>query len=1239
MDKTTSTNYYKKRYLAFISAIIAVIVVLMGYFYYKYEEKLIVNNQKQDLEAIAELKIEQINKWMEEKIQNADNVSKNQYSLKEIDDLINGKGEPGLRDAIINRLKYRVKSFQYENIYLTNPEGKVILSADPNDNSIDTAFSKDIKLAREKRVTMFSDFRFRSTHNKIHLLVISPNINSKNELLGFLVFAIDPAEYLFPLIQKWPTESKTAETTFYEKDGTDILIINELRHQPNTALKLRIPMSNVELPAVQAVYGARGLVDGVDYRGHKVLAYVTQIKGTDWYINAKIDKDEIFAELKYRAYFISIVVILMVLFTGTLAAFVYNAKQRFILQSLIEKDNELRKSQELLTVMGSVAKIGGWEFDAVTKKGSWTKEVAMIHEVNPEDLTDADFGISFYVNDSKEKIVNAINEAIEKGLPYDLELEMVTAKGNHKWVRTIGEPLKENGKVIKLQGSFQDITESKLAKELLRESEEKYRILFESNNDGISIFYPNPDGTVSNFVDVNEAAAKMLGFTKEEYKQLSVMDLGEDVSTDVLLERQKALMANKTVNTETRIKHKSGKWIDVEITITTIIYNNRIAIMNIVRDISERKRAIEALENSEERLRLAMQATNQGWLELNIQTSEILVSDSYMEILGYKHGELDSSLNNWLENLHPEDLDGMQFKFKECVESGEVRSMEYRRKTKSGDWKWLRSVGKVVEYDAKGNPLKMSGTHMDISARKLAEEELRVSEENFTNLVESMPEGYYRSTPEGKFLYVNPAFVKMLGFDSKEELLNVYIPSTLYFTEQDRNEFANTREDFISEFEMYRLKRKDGTEIWLEDYCRYIKDENGNTLFHEGVCRDITARRKADEELIKAKERAEELSRIKSNFLANMSHELRTPMVGILGFSEVLQNSLEDEELKHYAGIIHKGGTRLMDTLNLILNISAIELDNVKVTNEEFDLISEVKEVLEIFNRIAAQKNLSLSYESGFDKKLINSDRKIVSQILNNLVNNAIKYTTEGSVLVKVEDLNKNNLTYVAVKVIDTGIGIPEDKRQLIWEEFRQVSEGLSRGFEGTGLGLSITKKFIDMIGGDIFIEESLPGVGTTFTVLVPVDEIIKEKIDSGIKTPKSITGINAGKTLPSILYVDDDSMSVDLVKVLVKSICNIDSAVNGMQAIEKARTKKYDVILMDINLGKDIDGLETTAEIRKISGYENTPVIAVTALAMKYDREKFLAKGCTHYISKPFLKEEFVSLVSEVLAENAVHK
>lgn len=1510
-----SNIWHRKRYLAVISLVIAIIVLISGYYFYRFEEKHIVDERHRELKSIAELKINQMKKWMNENIVNADNVSKNPYSLKEIEDLISGKGQPDLKNIIANRLKYRVESFKYENIYLIDKEGKVLLSAIKDTFGLPTVFYQDIEKAFAERKTMFSDFRYCSHHNSIHLMVISPNISANQELLGFLIFQINPYDYLYPLLLDWPTESESAETILFERENNHALILSETKARKNNLLDLKIPLTETSYPAVQGVNGARGIVSGVDYIGKNVLAYLTEIKGTDWLMVSKIDEDEIFAELKFRAYFIIVITTLVILFTGTLAAFIYNAKQRTILQNLVDKETALDRSESLRAVMGSIAKIGGWEFNTETKEGTWTKEVALIHDLDPDRKTNVEIGISFYINDSKEKIINAINNAIENGTPYDLELEMITQKGNHKWVRTIGEAIIENGKVVKVQGSFQDITERKMADEALRESdekfrvllqdvnsvaiqgydmngitnywnkaseklygytdeealgkslldtiipdvlkegvqsaikqmletgtaipsgelllkkkdgtlisvfsthvflkrknkepefycidvdiserknleetqsflikcgsqgesffpslakfisetlkmeyvcidklesdklvaktiavynkgvfednvtyclqdtpcgevvdksicifprdvakifpkdlvlqemkaesyigatlfdskgkpigliavidskplensrlneailkmiairaagelermqaekelkasEEKYKVLFESNYNGISIFYGNPDGTISNFIEVNEAAAKMIGYTKEEMLNLSILDIGDNVTFELIKKQQALLMEKDFINTELRIRHKSGKWIDVEITITTIIYNNRIAVVNIVHDITERKRAMELLKDKEEKLRLAMEVTNQGWFELNIQTGEVLVSDEYKKIIGYGEEEFNSNLDSWFDNIHPSDKELVQIKFNECINTKQSCTVEYRRRAKNGNWVWIRSVGKVVEYDNENKPLKMSGTHADISDKKIAENKLRLQEENFRNLVESMPEGYYKSTPKGKFIYANNAYVKMMGYDSIDELLSVDIPSTLYFKEEDREFYNNEREHFTNEFEMYRLKKKDGSEIWLEDYCRYIKDENGNTIMHEGVCRDITARRKAEEELIKAKEKAEELNRIKTNFLSNMSHELRTPMVGILGFSEVLKKLAADDEQKHYAEIINKSGTRLMDTLNLILNISSIDANKDVLNIKKLNLTEEIKDTLKLFDKSAEQKNLKLEFTASEKELYINGDKKLIFQILNNLINNAIKYTKKGGVNIIAEKHIKGLKVYAKTSITDTGIGIPNNKQDLVWEDFRQASEGLSRGFEGTGLGLSLTKKLVEKLGGEIYIASSVENKGTTFTLLLPIfeeHELYLHK-PSNIKMQKENTGSLTGNL--KFLYVDDDILSVEFVKLLIKPFGTVDVSTNGIDGIEKAKTNRYDIILMDINLGKNIDGIETTEIIRTIKGYELTPVIAVTALAMQEDKEEFLRRGCTHYISKPFLKEDFTELIKRVSEE-----
>ncbi len=973
---------------------VAVTAVIAGYLFYRYEEKNILENKHQELKAISELKVSQIEKWMDDKIINADNMSRNPYSIKEIEDLISGRGAPDLKDVILSRLKYRKQSFNFEEIYLTTPDGKELLTTADKQNHIDSVFLQDIRESLEIKKTKFSDFRFCNIHNRIHILLISPNLDKNNNVIAFFIFQINPYEYLYPLIQNWPTNSKTAETLLIEQDGNEVIFLNELRYKENSALSLRFPIDNYkDLPAIKAIKGERGVVEGIDYRGKEVLAYITQIKGTKWYMISKTDKGEILSELKVSGMLIGVIIVLIILLTGAVAASLYNSRQKLILKRLVE--------------------------------------------------------------------------------------------------------LKAEGEI-----------EKKLADEKIRDSEEK--------------------------------------------------------------------------------------------------------------------------------LRLALQATKQGWYEYDIPSGSTKVSEEYEKMLGYEPGEIKSNIDYFFENVHPYDIDSVKMALKDCFDSGEIRSIEYRRKMKNGGWKWLRTLGKVIEYSEDGKPLKITGTHTDIDERKRTEEILRTSEENFKNLVEKMPDGYYRSTPEGKFLYVNPAFVEMLGYENEEELLKVNIPESLYFDEAERDSFENESEEFTSDYEVYRLKKKDGSEVWVEDHCRYHKDENGKVIMHEGVCRDITTRKKAEEELRIAKEKAEELSRIKTNFLANMSHELRTPMVGILGFAEVLMNSIKDEEQRNYAEIIYNGGTRLMETLDLILNISAIEMNKVKIYKEQFNVIDLINEIAKSFEIFSGKKNLFLRTESVRKEILLKTDKRILRQILNNLTNNAIKYTEKGGVVIKADTEESKGENYLIIKVQDTGIGIPEDKIDLIWEEFRQVSEGFGRTFEGTGLGLSITKKFTEMLGGKIYVESSEVGKGTTFVLQLPLNanSVETPEISKKKGTNEDIKFEN--KIFPDILYVEDDAMSVELVRILLKNICNLDIAKKAEEAIELVRNKKYDLILLDINLGMGMSGIEIIEKVRETDNYAKIPIIAVTALAMKDDKDYFLSKGCDYYISKPFSKSEFLDLIKKALSQKS---
>jgi CheY-like chemotaxis protein len=380
--------------------------------------------------------------------------------------------------------------------------------------------------------------------------------------------------------------------------------------------------------------------------------------------------------------------------------------------------------------------------------------------------------------------------------------------------------------------------------------------------------------------------------------------------------------------------------------------------------------------------------------------------------------------------------------------------------------------------------------------------------------------------------------------------------------------------------------------------------------------------------LVCAKEKAEESDLLKSAFLANMSHEIRTPMNGILGFVELLKEpKLTGEELKEYIRIIDESGKRMLNIINDIICISKVEAGQNEVVSSETNINDHLRYIFTFFKRETEQKGIELSYQNGlsdFDANVL-TDKEKVYAIITNLVKNAIKFTHSGSI--KFGYVKKGK--YLEFYVRDTGVGIRTEQQKVIFERFRQASESLSRQYEGAGLGLAISKAYVEMLGGEIWVESDPEGTnmekGSVFYFSIPYvrNNFNEIELDSNQFIPLEKCNIKKLK----ILIADDDPVSEIFIGQLVRTFSKEILIENtGHGAVDACKNHPdIDLVLMDIQM-PDTDGYEATRQIREFN--REVVIIAQTALGLKGEREKVMAAGCTDYLSKPIAIAAFTAMI-----------
>jgi len=522
----------------------------------------------------------------------------------------------------------------------------------------------------------------------------------------------------------------------------------------------------------------------------------------------------------------------------------------------------------------------------------------------------------------------------------------------------------------------------------------------------------------------------------------------------------------------------------------------------------------------------------------------------------------------------------------------------------------------------------------DVTRQKRIDQEIKQNEEKYRKLLENLDLGLLEVDKNNIIVKAYAGFCELTGYTEAELIGTNGLDLLVSDSDVMRmNGESEKRESGITSVYEVQLKRKNKTPIWVVISGAPVLDFNGKVIGSVGIHWDITNRKLKEEELQQAKDLAEQSSNIKRQFLANMSHEIRTPINVIKGMAEIANLNHPNPEMKECISAIQTASDNLLQIINDILDISKIESGKIDLNETKFDLFVLLEEVCNHLMPAALKKDIKLKlFISNTTPKIVYGDDLRLKQVLTNLISNAIKFTDTGEVSLMVE--KENNLSNeISFVVKDTGIGIDASKLDLIFDTFTQADLNTTRKYGGTGLGLTITKQLVELMGGQISVKSKI-GAGSEFKVVLSLLNGVggdKELSNESSSAPVyNLNGI-------SILVAEDNELNQLLIKkILSKWNCNFTIVDDGEMVISELNKSKYDFILMDIQMPK-MDGFETTRLIRSSinTSYYKIPIIALTAHAIKNEREKCIKCGMSEYISKPFKQEELIRIIHSLINAN----
>ncbi|MEM7184654.1 MAG: PAS domain S-box protein [Spirochaetota bacterium] len=823
----------------------------------------------------------------------------------------------------------------------------------------------------------------------------------------------------------------------------------------------------------------------------------------------------------------------------------------------------------------------------------------------------------FQISFGSDKFSNLMQVIRQKGhLVFDMVHmskagEQIPVELNMRFTTFEGEPA--------YLGIARNTTERVKSEAKLRQ----YKNIIDKSNDAIFLIEPK----TGKYIDCNQKACDILGFSKEELLQKGVIDIAKHISDEGILKRRVDFVKKKNgLVFETEYKHKKGSVIPVEVSATLIDYLNHTMMLAMVRDISKRKQDEKALyqanmviENSP--AVLFRRRADKGW-------PVELVSGNIIQF-GYTAHELLSGTISYVDLIHPDDLVRVNGETIRNTANARARfSQEYRILTAKGDVRWVDDRT-LIERDSRGQVTHYQGIVMDVTDRKEAEIELQRTKEMLAQTNSVAKVGGWEYDLLKNTLYWSDV-TKIIHEVPLYFEPNIETAINFYKEGESRERMSHALQEAIEKSEPYNLELQivtvRGREVWINAIGK-PEFQNGVCVRLYGVFQDIDAKKKIEQEIRNAQIQAERANQAKTAFLANMSHELRTPLNGILGFAQILMADLElNSSQQQQVNSIFESGQHLLNLIEDILDLSKIEAGKIELEPEEFSMRQALQSIVSMMEFRASEKGIQFYYTFADDvpDRIVN-DEKRLRQIVLNLLANAIKFTERGQVTFSITRYRDK----IRFRIEDTGIGMEKEDLQLLFKPFQQVGEK-NYNNKGTGLGLATSQHIAELMSSKIYVTSTI-GLGSHFWFDLFIPNVLSEKSISEQAVNQYPIGYTGERK--KVLVVDDEMTNRVLIKTFLEKLgFLVELSENGKQALLQVETWQPHLVLLDLMMPV-MDGFEVCKQIRQLPNSADIKVLILSANVFSLTRKRIAEAGSDDFIAKPLSYHELLVKLAKLLS------